>query len=137
MDEKRWMGIAERTVNQMLLQAIRDLCSLRNAARLLYGSKYEHGFGRAPHIYYSQHDRTTLTNHNSMQITCRLYCAMSGCRRSCLSVIANIGDQIANQVWAFHYNHVVNVMTTQQPTSIFHSKKTFRNVSTVNITYVA
>ena len=48
MDENK-MGIGERMVNQIMLQAMRDLCSLCNVVGLHCGSINEKGCGRAPH----------------------------------------------------------------------------------------
>lgn len=47
MDET-WMGIVERIVNYIMLQAVKDLCLLGKVPRLRRGSKNENVSRRAP-----------------------------------------------------------------------------------------
>ena len=53
-------------------------------------------------MYYSQHEHSTLMDHNAIWIACRLYCIMSGCHQNCLSTIVILKDYIDNVLRAFH-----------------------------------
>ena len=85
---------------------MRGLCSLRNTTRFRHGNINENSSRRAPHINYSQHDHTTLNYHSSMQITYKLYCVMSG--RLPKLFVERCHLSLA---WAFHYDHIRDVMT--------------------------